>query len=136
MLVNRGICRTARAVFLVKGHTENDCNRMHNLLKALCRNSNCYTPEQFYSFIEKAHDDITLTRAEGHFYNFEKWEDKYMLHKVKGCSKNHYFECVYHEPDVLFMSRAQGMFVVAIGLFKLLLLTTLLSFLRSTTHPD
>lgn len=43
ILVKLGICTTARAIFLVKGHTKNDCDRMFNLMKKWYRKLNVYT---------------------------------------------------------------------------------------------
>ena len=41
-LVSKGVCKTARAIFLVRGHTKNHCDRMFNLLKQTYRKSNIY----------------------------------------------------------------------------------------------
>ena len=116
VLINLGICRTARAFFLIKGHTKNDCDRMYNLLKKEYRKSNCYTPGHWYNFLETANDAITITRAKGYFFDWDNWEDKYMINKVAGCSKNHVFTCSENDPDRIHMCRAQGMplFVVAL----------------------
>jgi hypothetical protein len=43
-LVKKRIAVEARAIFLVRGHTKNDCDRLFNLMKKEYRKSNVYTP--------------------------------------------------------------------------------------------
>ena len=45
ILVKRKVCMVARAIFLIRGHTKNDCDRLFNLMKQNCRGSNIYTPQ-------------------------------------------------------------------------------------------
>jgi hypothetical protein len=45
-VVKLGICRVARAIILVKGHTKNDCDRMFNLMKYDYIKVSCFTPPE------------------------------------------------------------------------------------------
>jgi hypothetical protein len=45
-MVKLKVCRVARAIFLVKGHTKNDCDRMFNLMKYDYRKVDCYSPPE------------------------------------------------------------------------------------------
>ena len=109
ILVNLRFCRTARAFFLVKGHTKNDCDRMYNLMKRFYRMSNCFHPKDFYDFIMNAHEDITLVKAaDNGFFQWGKYEDRYMIGKVKDCTKHHVFTCTVLHPNDIFMAPAVG----------------------------
>ena len=61
-----------------------------------------------YRFTAEAHEDIELVRVatedSSAFYNWDKWEDKYMKNQVPGCSENHVFSCSVCEPDCIFIS--------------------------------
>ena len=51
-LVKLKVCRTARAIFLIKGHTKNDCDRMFNLLKAQYRKMDVFTPTELIALMD------------------------------------------------------------------------------------
>jgi hypothetical protein len=45
-LVKTQVATTARAIFLVRGHTKNDCDRLFNtIMKKQYRKSNCFIPQ-------------------------------------------------------------------------------------------
>ena len=80
VLVRLKLCFRARMVFLVKGHTKNDCDRMFNLMKNY-RNTNCYTPKQLLEFVQKSNEDVELVdvmNGGGGFKNWDKFQNKYM----------------------------------------------------------
>ena len=52
-MVKLKLCLTARAIFLVKGHTKNDCDRMFNLMKYDYRSVNVYTPPELLELINR-----------------------------------------------------------------------------------
>jgi hypothetical protein len=64
-LVKLGICKTARAIFLVKGHTKNDCDCMFNLMKYDYRKVNCFTPPELIALVNK-HPQVTAIPMEPH----------------------------------------------------------------------
>ena len=75
-LVKRKVCKKARAVFLIRGHTKNDCDRIFNLMKQTYRNSNIYTPAQMMKAIS-LHEDVTAVEVT-HFQDWNGLQDKYI----------------------------------------------------------
>jgi hypothetical protein len=51
-IVKRRIAVVARAIFLVRGHTKNACDRLFNTMKKQYRKVNCFTPEDLINSIE------------------------------------------------------------------------------------
>ena len=99
-LVRRKVCDTARAIFLIKGHTKNDCDRMFNLMKKEYRKKNSYTPKDVLENLNQ-HKDVTVLRARvNHFCNWDKFFDQYM-NKTEKVKKNHIFTCTALEPFAL-----------------------------------
>lgn len=87
-MVKRGLCKVARAIFLIRGHTKNDCDRMFNLLKINYRKQNIYTPKDLFKSIN-SHQDIDAIKPEG-FYNWDLVQDRY-LDLPQTIKKNHIF---------------------------------------------
>ena len=78
ILVKRKVCIVARAIFLIRGHTKNDFDRIFNLLKQKCRGSNIYTPQDLYTSLG-LHEDITVVVVEpGDFLKWEVTQKKHM----------------------------------------------------------
>jgi hypothetical protein len=46
ILVKRQVATTARIIFLVRGHTKNDCDQLFNTMKCVYRKSNVFTPHR------------------------------------------------------------------------------------------
>jgi hypothetical protein len=89
-LVKLKICRIARAIFLVKGHTKNDCDRMFNLMKYDYRKVNCYTPPELLTILNRHPQVTAIPLQKQHFLNWDKLENK-MIAKVDDILKNHIF---------------------------------------------
>jgi hypothetical protein len=53
-MVKRRIARVAKAIFLVRGHTKNDCDRLFNTMKKDYRKTNSFTPGDVYNSIKAA----------------------------------------------------------------------------------
>ena len=89
-MVKLGICRTARAIFLIKGHTKNYCDRMFNLLKQEYRRCNCYTPGELIKIMNK-HPQVTAVAIEAN--DFKDWDalEDVLVHKAEQILKNHVF---------------------------------------------
>ena len=64
LIVELGVALACRIIFLVRGHTKNDCDRMHNLLKAAHRTSNVFAPKQLLEFIATSNKLIELVDVE------------------------------------------------------------------------
>ena len=75
-LVKRRVAFIARAIFLVRGHTKNDCDRMFNLLKKDYRLVNVYTPEDLFKVLNQR-EDIDVVHPDG-FYDWDSVEDRYL----------------------------------------------------------
>ena len=99
-LVRRKVCDIARAIFLVKGHTKNDCDRMFNLMKKEYRKRNSYTPNDVLDNLNQHEDVIVLRARVHHFCNWDKFFDQYM-NKTETVKKNHVFTCTALEPFAL-----------------------------------
>ena len=76
LLVKLKITKIARAIFLVKGHTKNNCDRLFNPTKMSHRNENVHTPTELMAHISE-HEAITAIPMEAEkFLNFDATEDK------------------------------------------------------------
>jgi hypothetical protein len=92
LLVKLGVAKKARAIFLVRGHTKNDCNRLFNHMKKIYRKSDCFSEHELMSAIG-SHEDVTpVGVVDGEFFDFNKVEDKYMKKLVSEVNQNHIFE--------------------------------------------
>jgi hypothetical protein len=89
-LVKLKICRTVRAIFLVKGHTKNDCDRMFNLMKYDYWKVNCYTPSQLIDIVNRHPQVNALAVQPSNFLDWESLQNK-MIAKADGILKNHIF---------------------------------------------
>ena len=89
-LVKLKICRRARAIFLVKGHTKNDCDRMFNLMKYDYRKVNCFSPPKLIDIINRHPQVTALPMVESDFKNWDALEDRLMRNLVD-VTKNHVF---------------------------------------------
>jgi hypothetical protein len=100
-LVKIGVAKTIRAIFLVRGHTKNDCDRLFNLMKQIYRKSDCFSQEELVQLIGSHDDVIPVEVANGEFYDFSKVEDKY-LKKLEGqVNQNHIFEVTADDSNSL-----------------------------------
>ena len=87
-MVKRKLCRVARAIFLVRGHTKNSCDRMFNLLKKEYRKADVHTPKDLFEVLDN-HPDIDVQKPQG-FFDWDAMENRFM--KVpKDVKKQHVF---------------------------------------------
>jgi len=75
-MVKRKLCRVARAIFLVRGHTKNSCDRMFNLLKKEYRKADVHTPKDLFEVLAN-HEDIDVVRPWG-FFDWDTMENRFM----------------------------------------------------------
>jgi hypothetical protein len=109
ILVRLKLCVKARMVFLVKGHTKNDCDRMFNLMKQRYRNTNCYTPKDLMEFVANSNEDVELVDVmkDGGFKDWDKYQNKYM--KAPESIQNfHVFQVTQASPNRLMCQEAYG----------------------------
>jgi len=87
-MVKRKLCRVARAIFLVRGHTKNSCDRMFNLLKKEYRKADIHTPKDLFEILGN-HESIRISKPWG-FFDWDAMENRFM--KVpKDVKKQHVF---------------------------------------------
>jgi hypothetical protein len=80
-MVKLKVCRTARAIFLVKGHTKNDCDRMFNVMKYDYRKVNCYTPPELIEIVNKHPHVEAIPMQQSEFKDWDELENK-MIDKM------------------------------------------------------
>jgi hypothetical protein len=109
VLVKLKLCFKARMIFLVKGHTKNDCDRMFNLMKKEYRNTNCYTPKQLFEFINNSHEDVELVDVmnSGGFMDWDRAQNVYMR-TPESIQKYHTFTVHGVNPNRLLCQEADG----------------------------
>jgi hypothetical protein len=89
-MVKLKICRVARAIFLVKGHTKNDCDRMFNLMKYDYRKVDCYSPPELIEIANRHPHVQAVAMDTEEFKDWDELENK-MIDKMEGVKKNHVF---------------------------------------------
>ena len=106
-LVKRKVCKIARAIFLIKGHTKNDCDRLFNLLKKEYRKENIYTPNQLMDHANR-HDDVTAIKFEpDDFKDWDALQHKYMT-VPSPVNVNHIFTVSDTDPNTMLMQECDG----------------------------
>jgi hypothetical protein len=106
-MVKLKVCKTARAIFLVKGHTKNDCDRMFNLMKFDYRKVNCYTPPELLELVNKHPQVTAIPMAPSDFKDWDALENQ-MISKMDGVSKNHVFTVRDRDPNVMLIQEWAG----------------------------
>jgi len=111
-LVARGATLVARAIFLVRGHTKNDCDRLFNLMKQQYRKKNAFTPQQLLENMK--HPDATVARVNPRertptFRDWVAWQNQFMTKTIKDTRKYHIFTCdKSKDPNALYCSTHYG----------------------------
>ena len=90
LLVKRKVATTARAIFLVRGHTKNDCDRLFNTMKKVYRKSNCFTPNDIVECMVHPKVEPVMVAA-GDFADWDKLEDEYIKAPTGETKTNHIF---------------------------------------------
>jgi hypothetical protein len=106
-LVKLQICKTARAIFLVKGHTKNDCDRMFNLMKYDYRKENCYTPGDLLTIVNKHPLVTAIPMKPTDFLDWDKLQNT-MVAKADGILKNHIFTVRYRDSNRIMLQEYDG----------------------------
>ena len=116
-LVRLGITKIARAIFLVKGHTKNDCDRMFNLMKYDYRKMNCYTPAELIAIVNEHPQVNAVAMAPSDFKDWDALENK-MIKKADDILKNHVFSVMATSPNTMLIQEYAGAPVVRQELVK------------------
>ena len=106
-LVQLGVAKTARAIFLVRGHTKNDCDRLFNLMKHQYRKQNSYTPNDLIDLMNQ-HPDVNAHHfLKERFADWDLYLDTFMKNP-QGVKKNHIFTCKDTDKDALYLQECEG----------------------------
>ena len=77
------------AIFLVKGHTKNPCDRKFNELRQNTHDDNIYTPSMLFDALNK--QDMVSAEEFKSFYDWDRWQTEHMRPNVPGIKKFHVF---------------------------------------------
>ena len=89
--VERGWFKSVNMIFLVKGHTKNDCDRMFNLLKVKWHKSNIYTFKDALDILGTV-DNVTTIDASNIHIDYATIFNRWYKQPVSGSiQKNHLF---------------------------------------------
>jgi hypothetical protein len=90
ILVKRKVATIARGIFLIAGHTKNDCDRLFNTMKKQYRKSNCYTPQDLVECMKHADVEPVAVTADV-FYNWDALENEHIALAAGEVKSNHIF---------------------------------------------
>ena len=103
LLVQRGVAMTVNAIFLVRGHTKNPCDRMFNLLKMQTREDNIYTPPMLFDALNTQKGVRAVTFSD--FFDWDSFENEHMRVNVPKVKSFHLFTVDKNDNDGVYMSR-------------------------------
>jgi hypothetical protein len=107
MLGKLKLAKIVRAIFLIKGHTKNDCDRMFNLLKYDYRKTNVYTPKQLLDCLNRHPQVLAIPmETDEDFLNFDACQNGVMIKAINGCKKHHIFTVKEEDANTLVMQEA------------------------------
>jgi hypothetical protein len=106
-LVKLKVCRTATAMFLIKGHTKNDCDRMFNLMKYDYRKVNCYSPRELIEIVNRHPQVHAVPMNPAEFKDWDELENK-MIAKMDGVKKNHIFSVTANDSNAMMIQEFAG----------------------------
>lgn len=90
-IVKMKIAYIARAAFLIRGHTKNDCDRLFNLMKKHYRKANIYTPNDLMKALR--HDQVEPVQVgNSSFQDWDALEERFIRRPVGVINRNHMFE--------------------------------------------
>ena len=107
LLVAKKICLTARAIFLVRGHTKNDCDLLFNLLKTGYHKQNTYIPQDLEVNLNINRDVTAIMVDPSTFLNFDKAQSV-ALEQPTQIKKNHIFTVKDSDPTILYKQECDG----------------------------
>lgn len=106
-LVKLRITKVAKAIFLVKGHTKNDCDRMFNLMKYDYRKMNCYTPPELIDIINRHPQVNAVPMKPADFCDWDSLENK-LVKRADDILKNHVFTVLHSNSNTMMMQEYAG----------------------------
>jgi hypothetical protein len=107
-LVECGYFSSVLLLFLVRGHTKNNCDRLFNLLKDHFHKQNVYSYPQLLDVLKGEHKTILETQ-EGEFQDWDAFLDRWYKQVPSGWIQvNHNFQVESGAPTVMKFSVAEG----------------------------
>jgi hypothetical protein len=107
-MVKLKVCRTANAIFLVKGHTKNDCDRMFNLMKYDYRKVDCFSPPELLEIANKHPHVHAVAMNTDEFKDWNELEDKMIRLLKSGVKKNHVFTVKAKDSNTMMVQEYGG----------------------------
>ena len=110
-MVKLSLCKVARAIFLVKGHTKNDCDRMFNFMKMRYRKVNCYSPVDLIALVNEHPQVNAIVMDPTDFNDWDSLENK-LVSKAEGILKNHVFSVDCIDSNVMLLQEFVGSLIL------------------------
>ena len=112
------MAKTQHGIFLIKGHTKNDCDRMFNPLKCDCRKTNVCAPQDLVQCMNAHEQVFALQMNPQDFMDWDTFEDRYMVKKVRDVKKWHVFTITLDNPHQLQCQEAWNEPVTTLNIVK------------------
>jgi hypothetical protein len=110
-IVKRRIALVAKAIFLVRGHTKNACDRLFNTMKRQYRKCNSFTPEDLVNSIKGNNKVDPVMVPDDVFKDWDKLEDG-LIKRLPGSNttNNHIFfvDINRNNGNSMFLQEANG----------------------------
>jgi hypothetical protein len=108
-MVKLKVCRTAGAIFLVKGHTKrNDCDRMFNLMKYDYRKVDCYSPPELIDIANRHPHVHAVGMDTKDFKDWDELLENKMTGKMDGVKKNYIFTVKANDSNAMMIQEFSG----------------------------
>jgi hypothetical protein len=121
-MVKRKITKVAKAIFLVRGHTKNDCDRLFNTMKKDYRKTNSFTPEDVLNSIVAAGNNKVkpVMVPDDGFKDWNALQDVAIKPPLNQTKANHifYVDAEKDNGNTMWVSRSDGRDVIAMPLVK------------------
>ena len=88
-MVELGWFRKINLIFLIKGHTKNDCNHMFNLFNMDWRKTNVYTIDKYMEILQRK-DNVDVVKDKDLFFDYDCYFDLFYKKPKSGSVKNNH----------------------------------------------
>jgi hypothetical protein len=110
-IVKKKIASVARAIFLVRGHTKNACDRLFNTMKKQYRKTNCFTPDDLVQGMAGLPNVEPILVNDDVFKDWDVLEDMHIRNIPSGnTNKNHIFtvDITKNDGNSMFAKQCDG----------------------------
>jgi hypothetical protein len=91
ILVKRQLATTAKLIFLIRGHTKNDCDRLFNTMKMVYRKSDVFTPQDLVDCMQHEKVEPIMVPPEA-FVDWNGLENSFIDPPSGHIQANHIFQ--------------------------------------------